>query len=199
MLPSCSCTVKLPSPLAPRQPQVVLYWPSGTYCRRSIQPLSTLLTEHEHKRPPFQEVRSSALHEIYRRSSPSGVHGPRCLDVVIAAASIYPTHRCNLTWLSNNLSGSYKRAVGVAMQIARALHDAGDEASPLSAADACPLIVVVIRVWLPWRRPERCSGVGGWMCQTVDQTNNNQWNCRLVARLGSLSTHCTRFGVEEGV
>ncbi|EMC98125.1 hypothetical protein BAUCODRAFT_413899 [Baudoinia panamericana UAMH 10762] len=37
--------------------------------------------------------------------------------IFIAACAIYPTHPSNITWLSNNLAGSYKRAVGMGIQI----------------------------------------------------------------------------------
>jgi hypothetical protein len=37
--------------------------------------------------------------------------------VFIAGAAIYPTHPTNVAWLSNNLAGTYKRAVGVGLQI----------------------------------------------------------------------------------
>lgn len=47
----------------------------------------------------------------------SGKFGVTYSGVFIAACAIYPTHPTNLTWLSNNLAGSYKRAVGVAIQI----------------------------------------------------------------------------------
>ncbi|CAK4030680.1 MFS general substrate transporter [Lecanosticta acicola] len=47
----------------------------------------------------------------------NGKFGITYAGVFIAACAIYPTHPANLTWLSNNLSGSYKRAVGVALQI----------------------------------------------------------------------------------
>ncbi|KAK4502735.1 hypothetical protein PRZ48_006161 [Zasmidium cellare] len=47
----------------------------------------------------------------------SGTFGVTYAGVFIAACAIYPTHPSNLTWLSNNLAGSYKRAIGVAIQI----------------------------------------------------------------------------------
>jgi MFS family permease len=37
--------------------------------------------------------------------------------VFIVACSIYPSFPGNISWLSNNLAGSYKRSVGMAMQI----------------------------------------------------------------------------------
>jgi hypothetical protein len=37
--------------------------------------------------------------------------------VFIAACAIYPSFPGNIAWLSNNLSGSYKRSVGMAIQI----------------------------------------------------------------------------------
>ncbi|PNS20845.1 hypothetical protein CAC42_2776 [Sphaceloma murrayae] len=38
--------------------------------------------------------------------------------IFIAAAALYQCQPSNITWLSNNLSGSYKRAVGMGIQIA---------------------------------------------------------------------------------
>lgn len=37
--------------------------------------------------------------------------------VFIAACAIYPAFPGVITWLANNLSGSYKRSVGMAIQI----------------------------------------------------------------------------------
>ena len=47
----------------------------------------------------------------------SGTPGIVYAGVFIAACAIYPTHPSNITWLSNNLAGSYKRAVGMGIQI----------------------------------------------------------------------------------
>lgn len=37
--------------------------------------------------------------------------------VFIAACAIYPAFPGNITWLANNMAGSYKRSVGMALQI----------------------------------------------------------------------------------
>jgi MFS family permease len=37
--------------------------------------------------------------------------------VFIAACALYPAFPGNITWLSNNLAGSYKRSAGMAIQI----------------------------------------------------------------------------------
>jgi hypothetical protein len=37
--------------------------------------------------------------------------------VFLAACGIYPSFAGNIAWLSNNLSGSYKRSAGMAIQI----------------------------------------------------------------------------------
>jgi hypothetical protein len=37
--------------------------------------------------------------------------------VFIAGAAIYPAHPTNVAWLSNNLAGTYKRAIGVGLQL----------------------------------------------------------------------------------
>lgn len=47
----------------------------------------------------------------------TGNAGVTYAGVFIAACAIYPTHPSNITWLSNNLAGSYKRAVGKGIQI----------------------------------------------------------------------------------
>ena len=51
--------------------------------------------------------------------SASGRHVPGVVyaGVFIAVCGIYPAFPGNVTWLSNNLSGSYKRAAGMAIQI----------------------------------------------------------------------------------
>lgn len=51
--------------------------------------------------------------------SASGRHLPGLVyaGVFIAVCGIYPAFPGNVTWLSNNLSGSYKRAAGMAIQI----------------------------------------------------------------------------------
>jgi hypothetical protein len=47
----------------------------------------------------------------------TGNAGVTYAGVFIAACAIYPVHPSNITWLSNNLCGTYKRAVGMGMQI----------------------------------------------------------------------------------
>lgn len=47
----------------------------------------------------------------------TGTPGVVYAGVFIAAAGIYPAFAGNITWLSNNLSGSYKRSAGMAIQI----------------------------------------------------------------------------------
>lgn len=51
--------------------------------------------------------------------SASGRHLPGLVyaGIFIAVCGIYPAFPGNVTWLSNNLSGSYKRAAGMAIQI----------------------------------------------------------------------------------
>lgn len=50
-------------------------------------------------------------------ASGRGVPGLVYAGVFIAVCGIYPAFPGNVTWLSNNLSGSYKRATGMAMQV----------------------------------------------------------------------------------
>jgi hypothetical protein len=47
----------------------------------------------------------------------TGHAGVTYAGIFIAACSIYPNQPSNVTWLSNNLAGSYKRAVGMGIQI----------------------------------------------------------------------------------
>ena len=47
----------------------------------------------------------------------TGNPGITYAGVFIAGCAIYPTHPTNVAWMSNNLAGTYKRAVGVAIQI----------------------------------------------------------------------------------
>lgn len=50
-------------------------------------------------------------------SAGRGVPGVVYAGVFIAVIGIYPAFPGNVTWLSNNLAGSYKRATGMAIQI----------------------------------------------------------------------------------
>ncbi|PGH20341.1 hypothetical protein AJ80_03609 [Polytolypa hystricis UAMH7299] len=50
-------------------------------------------------------------------ASGRGVPGVVYAGVFIAVCGIYPAFPGNVTWLSNNLAGSYKRATGMAIQI----------------------------------------------------------------------------------
>lgn len=50
-------------------------------------------------------------------SAVGGVPGVVYAGVFIATCGIYPAFPGNITWISNNLAGSYKRAAGMAFQI----------------------------------------------------------------------------------
>jgi MFS family permease len=50
-------------------------------------------------------------------SAKGGVPGVVYAGVFIATCGIYPAFPGNITWISNNLAGSYKRAAGMAFQI----------------------------------------------------------------------------------
>jgi len=50
-------------------------------------------------------------------SAVGGVPGVVYAGVFIATCGIYPAFPNNITWISNNLAGSYKRAAGMAFQI----------------------------------------------------------------------------------
>jgi len=45
------------------------------------------------------------------------LQGVTYAGIFIAACAIYQCQPSNITWLSNNLAGSYKRAVGMGIQI----------------------------------------------------------------------------------
>jgi hypothetical protein len=53
------------------------------------------------------------MYRCIATNNPKVVYG----GVFIAACAIYPAFPGVITWLSNNLSGSYKRSVGMAIQI----------------------------------------------------------------------------------
>ncbi|KAL6251807.1 hypothetical protein RBB50_002017 [Rhinocladiella similis] len=50
-------------------------------------------------------------------SATGGVPGVVYAGIFIAVCGIYPAFPQNVTWIANNLAGSYKRAAGMAMQI----------------------------------------------------------------------------------
>lgn len=50
-------------------------------------------------------------------SAVGGAPGVVYAGVFIATCGIYPAFPNNITWISNNLAGSYKRAAGMAFQI----------------------------------------------------------------------------------
>ncbi len=50
-------------------------------------------------------------------ASGRGVPGVVYAGVFIAVCGIYPAFPGNITWLSNNLAGSYKRSAGMAVHI----------------------------------------------------------------------------------
>lgn len=50
-------------------------------------------------------------------SAVGGIPGVVYAGVFIATCGIYPAFPQNVTWISNNLAGSYKRAAGMAFQI----------------------------------------------------------------------------------
>lgn len=50
-------------------------------------------------------------------SAVGGVPGVVYAGIFIAVCGIYPAFPQNVTWIANNLAGSYKRAAGMAMQI----------------------------------------------------------------------------------
>jgi hypothetical protein len=66
--------------------------------------------------------------------------------VFIAACALYPALPGNITWLSNNLAGSTKRAAGQAIQIAVGNLAGGK----ISSAHTVPVYVTdFLQPWLP--------------------------------------------------
>lgn len=70
-------------------------------------------------------------------SAGRGVPGVMYAGIFIAVVGIYPAFPGNVTWLSNNLAGSYKRATGMAIQIG-AGNLAGAMASNFYRAEDAP-------------------------------------------------------------
>lgn len=54
---------------------------------------------------------------IVLASTSRGVPGVVFAGVFIAVAGMYPAYPGNITWISNNLAGSCKRAAGMAIHI----------------------------------------------------------------------------------
>ncbi|KAI3342724.1 major facilitator superfamily domain-containing protein [Ustulina deusta] len=69
------------------------------------------------KRSPFVIACMCAILVGYILCISSSTPGVVYAGVFIAAIGIYPAFAGNITWLSNNLSGSYKRSAGMAIQI----------------------------------------------------------------------------------
>ena len=67
-------------------------------------------------------------------SAVGGVPGVVYAGVFIATCGIYPAFPGNVTWISNNLAGSYKRAAGMAFQIG--LGNLGGKSIPKSGWSA---------------------------------------------------------------
>jgi hypothetical protein len=58
-------------------------------------------------------MEANARNRCISTSKPGVVYA----GVFIAACALYPAFPGNITWLSNNLAGSYKRSAGMAIQI----------------------------------------------------------------------------------
>ncbi|KAL2221521.1 putative MFS nicotinic acid transporter Tna1 [Thermoascus aurantiacus ATCC 26904] len=74
-------------------------------------------------------------------ASGRGVPGVVYFGVFVAVVGIYPAFPGNITWLSNNLAGSYKRAVGMAVHIG-AGNLAGAMASNFYRAEDSPKYIL---------------------------------------------------------
>jgi MFS family permease len=79
--------------------------------------LIAYLADHTHLRSPF--ILALFLFQLlgFALCLADLSPGITYAGVFIAGAAIYPTHPTNVAWLSNNLAGTYKRAVGVGLQI----------------------------------------------------------------------------------
>ena len=77
-------------------------------------------SDRQGQRSPFILVCMSAIgigFLICITASGRGLPGLVYAGVFIAVCGIYPAFPGNVTWLSNNLAGSYKRSAGMAIQI----------------------------------------------------------------------------------
>lgn len=77
-------------------------------------------SDRQGERSPFILVCMSAIgigFVICIAASGRGLPGLVYAGVFIAVCGIYPAFPGNVTWLSNNLAGSYKRSAGMAIQI----------------------------------------------------------------------------------
>lgn len=70
------------------------------------------LADWQRRRAPFVIVCMFVMLIGFTMCRVSTKPGVIYAGVFIAACAIYPSQPSNISWLSNNLSGSYKRAVG---------------------------------------------------------------------------------------
>lgn len=61
----------------------------------------------------LNDIQANEKNRCISSSNPKVVYG----GVFIAACAIYPAFPGVISWLANNLAGSYKRSVGMALQI----------------------------------------------------------------------------------
>ncbi|KAF1969445.1 MFS general substrate transporter [Bimuria novae-zelandiae CBS 107.79] len=89
------------------------------YITASILAIGTAwLSDRAGKRSPFILVCLGIMAVGFIMCLATGTPGVVYAGVFIAAAALYPAFPGNITWLSNNLAGSTKRATGQAIQIA---------------------------------------------------------------------------------
>jgi len=75
------------------------------------------LADWKRRRAPFIIVAMFIMLIGFTMCRVSSKPGVIYAGVFIAACAIYPTQPTNVSWLSNNMAGSYKRAVGMGLQI----------------------------------------------------------------------------------
>jgi len=83
--------------------------------------LSDRATKRGHSRWPYIFIPMCAILAGFiiaiSGSAAGGVPGVVYAGVFIATCGIYPAFPGNVTWIANNLAGSYKRSAGMALQI----------------------------------------------------------------------------------
>jgi hypothetical protein len=107
--------------------------------------------------------------------------------VFIAGAAIYPAHPTNVAWLSNNLAGTYKRAVGVGLQISVG-NLAGAAASNFYRKDDSPRYLLGHTLEIA----AICMGLAATTVLSVSYRRANAERARRLAR-----GEATAFSTEE--
>lgn len=106
------------------------------YVAASIMAVSiAYLADWKRTRAPFIIINMLVMLTGFTMCRVSDKPGVVYAGVFIAACAIYPTQPTNISWLSNNLSGSYKRAVGMGIQISVGNLSGGESLAALPTFD----------------------------------------------------------------